>query len=72
MLYFTFLVLENTISYVQDILLPTDSFASVSGMLFYRVFSFASVSGMFFFVFVALPSFSFSLYMYYSDLHCTV
>ena len=30
------------------------------------------VSGMFFFVFLALPSFSFSLYMYYSDLHCTV
>jgi len=28
------------ISYVQDILLPTDSFASVSGMLFYHVFSF--------------------------------
>jgi len=23
-------------------------------------------------VFLALPSFSFSLYMYYSDLHCTV
>jgi len=48
MLYFTFLVLENMIFYVQDILLPTDSIASVSGMLFYRVFSFASVSGMFF------------------------
>ena len=41
-------------------------------MLFYRVFSFASVSGMVFFVFLALPSFSCSLYMYYSDLHCTV
>jgi len=36
------------ISYVQDILLPTDSFASVPGMLFYRVFSFANVSGTFF------------------------
>jgi len=37
MLYFTFLVLDNMISDVQDILLPTDSFASVFRMLFYHV-----------------------------------
>ena len=51
-------LMMRQVPYVQDILLPTDSFASVSGMLF--------------FVFLALPGFSFSLYMYYSDLHCTV
>jgi len=61
------------ISYVQDILLPTDSFASVSGMLFYRVLVLqVCLEWFFFFVFLSLPSFSFSLYMYYSDLHCTL
>jgi len=50
------------ISYVQDILLPTDSFANVSEMLFYHVFSYLAL--------VSLCTYIILSSLFYVTLYC--